>query len=91
MKKNIYILYDCDIWKAYESMRVHLVTTDINRMHEVIRERVAKGDYPVDGIEDVEKALILWDEIVAQGTEPSHLQDRLSYAATMVYEDGVVV
>lgn len=90
MKKDIYILFDCDTWKSYESMRVHLVTTNTSRLHEVIRDRIAKGDYPVDGIEDVEEALKRWDEIVEQGTEPSHLQDRLTYAAMMVYQDGVI-
>ena len=90
MDTLIYILQDCDEPKSYSSMRIYLVTTDIDRLHQVIRDRIAKGDYPVDGEENVQTALERWDEIITKGVDPYHLQDHLTYAAISIFEDGVL-
>lgn len=91
MAKNIFVLFDCDVWKSRDSMRIHLVTTSTKKLHKAIRDRIAKGDFFVDGEENPKEALKLWKDIVASGLEPGRLQDRLTYAATAEFIDGEIV
>ena len=63
MGDNIYILFSCNAWKEYSSMRVVFVGDSVDFLEEKIRNEIREGNmcYSSEDL-SVEEQLALFDE-----------------------------
>ena len=54
-KRRILLVYDCDDWKSYDSMRLAFATTSVRRWRSFIISKIERGDFVYGDPEDTAK------------------------------------
>ena len=48
-RRLIYLVFECDEWKSWSSMRLALATTSQRRLKSFLAEKVERGDFSYSG------------------------------------------
>lgn len=90
--QKIYLLYSCDDWKSFASMRLEMVTTESAVLDNAIAAFVRDGDMTFDG----EDGRVAADEFLVENkarrlrNADSNCYPRLGFGFVQVVEDGVL-
>jgi hypothetical protein len=72
---QVYILFSCNEWKEYSSMRIASIHKNIQSLKKAIEEEVLNGNMEFDHIENLSSLDILRD-----------INTRLSYGDVQLYD-----
>lgn len=61
-KPVIWCLMSCNEWKEWSSMSIVVLTTDEDRLHDTIKEKIECGDMGYAGIENISDAVARFEE-----------------------------
>lgn len=90
--KKIYLLYSCDEWKSFASMRLEMATTDPAVLDDAIAMFITDREMSFDGKDGKDAA----DEFLIENND-KNLQDadtncyhRLGFGFVQIVEDGAL-
>jgi|GEM_PF-6783190 len=85
---TIYILYSCNEWKGYSSMRFIAASTDIEDIYKVVKSEIRCGDVDYNGLTKRRGAKLFKEEWQSNCTNPAMLLNMLAYGIA-IYENNI--
>ena len=88
LRRQIFIVHSCDIWKSRDSMRLEMATLSVPHLRHFISEKIKKGDYEYgDEKLSANKQAALFRKDFAEKTA-SEIDSLLRYATYDYVIDG---